>query len=1407
MRRRFGRGRMNRGQGEARGARSTLRAGSRASSRQGALPVTALERGGGGRGAATASPCSRPAPREGATLLVGFSPQDGGRRRARDARPAERAARRAGLRGRIGFALAPDLVDSRRAGGSSCCARPALRFRAHGGLGDSRTTRGRSRRASRASPAVVVTPRQLAAQLDARRGPRDLRCALVEASAGTRREARRRRARRRPRRASWCCSPAASRSCTRRRGRGAARDGRARARRARRSSSESIADCARSARGLAAQAPERSARPRGRRGHARAGCAALLGERRASAAACCSGRSRERTARCSISPRVAEDGRCGRGGRARAHDASRARRDPRRHAGAAPALPALLRRGARAAARGHAAARCSPRASTTRSCCGRSQLLGLETSAYDVRARPQRRVRAFPRDLLPADAAAVRRASAARRRRSSGARREPFAERPAREPLPEREARRAPARRAPARAQRLRASDRAPESASLQDARRGAPSPPRRARERREAARSADAAARGGDRASRRSRSSIWRTSRPRARGRRRRSTPARGVRGRGRGRARRAEARGGDLTPGEEASGARAASAARPRRAPRAPRRESRSEAVPSAELDAEAGAEPTRAARRDCAGDADEIDDEAGLDARRGCRSSRRAGPELRRRGGAGEERVTRSASGASASCAAARASRSGEPEAAPAPAPQLPRRRAAFLAHADRDSVAAAVLLARDLRMVEGIWVYPQADLMTFFRSVATDLREETPIYRGRLRRVAARATRSRRRRSTAAAWPGSTTTSGRPRTSSALREAIGADVVHVSRRRAARCRSCSSRAHAAQPLLRQARRPDHGPLLAARLRALGPALVAPPRRARGEAAASAARGARALLVGRPSRARARGGARAARRRCPQEVEYVAARDFRLVHFGGYALVVVPVPPELDLHLSARIARERYRRAALAGVDRDGRRALSCWRATRARAPRARPRVDGRAPRREARVGRARCPTPTTSRASACATWRATRSASTRWSPRSRWVARSSRGSGATVDRRTSSRSSRRSRAKGRTSARRRCSCASASATCAVAGATRRTPGARGAAVASSCARQRASSASCRTRSRSRRCVAAARRARARAPPFVSLTGGEPLLQPEAVGALAARAARPRAAHPPRDARPRDRRARRSVVDTSTSSRWTGSSRATCAARADPHARRGRAVPRRARAPSCASRGARREVFVKIVVTPASERRRDRSRWPRASRAIDAARLTLVLQPVTPRGAVRERPSAAAHARARRRAPSARLADVRVIPQTHPIYGRSVAPASRRRGRRRRGVASRLSTRASPAETVQAQSPAATWTATRAPTTTRIARALDQGRAPAGIVLRRLVAAARRADQREAEARRRGAHRATLPGQSKPTPLHATVARGRMVAARAAGRGAGRYRRSRILQSRPRSYSRRS
>jgi hypothetical protein len=55
-------------------------------------------------------------------------------------------------------------------------------------------------------------------------------------------------------------------------------------------------------------------------------------------------------------------------------------------------------------------------------------------------------------------------------------------------------------------------------------------------------------------------------------------------------------------------------------------------------------------------------------------------------------------------------------------------------------------------------------------------------------------------------------------------------------------------------------------------------------------------------------------------------PDEVVWVESRDFRLVHFGGQSLVVVHVPEHLDLHLVARLARERYG-AALSLVGREG------------------------------------------------------------------------------------------------------------------------------------------------------------------------------------------------------------------------------------------------------------------------------------------------------------------------------------------------------------------------------------------------------------------------------------------------------------------------------------------------
>ena len=65
---------------------------------------------------------------------------------------------------------------------------------------------------------------------------------------------------------------------------------------------------------------------------------------------------------------------------------------------------------------------------------------------------------------------------------------------------------------------------------------------------------------------------------------------------------------------------------------------------------------------------------------------------------------------------------------------------------------------------------------------------------------------------------------------------------------------------------------------------------------------------------LLAGRPSDL-AKEAAAAPEPPFPAEVDFVAGRDFRLVHFGGYVLVIVPVPPALDPQLTARVARERF------------------------------------------------------------------------------------------------------------------------------------------------------------------------------------------------------------------------------------------------------------------------------------------------------------------------------------------------------------------------------------------------------------------------------------------------------------------------------------------------------------
>jgi hypothetical protein len=249
--------------------------------------------------------------------------------------------------------------------------------------------------------------------------------------------------------------------------------------------------------------------------------------------------------------------------------------------------------------------------------------------------------------------------------------------------------------------------------------------------------------------------------------------------------------------------------------------------------------------------------------------------------------------------------------EPEVAPAP-PRPPRRRAAFLVHADRESIAAGVLLARETRLIEGIWVYPQADLMTFFRSVATDLREEAPIcvigFTASPARDTLQAASLYRNRLTwydHHEWP--------PEDLEGLRRAIGAEAVHVEPTAGgilpAALSACTRRSRFSDKLvdLLVGRFSRHDYERWGRLWwwRLGHIAGRP-----GERRAELD----ALIAGRPSDL-AREAARAAPAPTPAEAEWVAGRDFRLVHFGGFVLARVPVAPELDPYLTARIVRERY------------------------------------------------------------------------------------------------------------------------------------------------------------------------------------------------------------------------------------------------------------------------------------------------------------------------------------------------------------------------------------------------------------------------------------------------------------------------------------------------------------
>jgi organic radical activating enzyme len=182
-----------------------------------------------------------------------------------------------------------------------------------------------------------------------------------------------------------------------------------------------------------------------------------------------------------------------------------------------------------------------------------------------------------------------------------------------------------------------------------------------------------------------------------------------------------------------------------------------------------------------------------------------------------------------------------------------------------------------------------------------------------------------------------------------------------------------------------------------------------------------------------------------------------------------------------------------------------------------------------------------------------------------------------------------------------------------------------------------------------------------VAAARSLEAEAHRFVSLTGGEPLLQPAAVRAVA-EALRPLGPSIHLETHGLAGEAMEGVIENidvvsmdwklASDVRRTGTPpRAAAADFHDAHehflgiAKR---VPR---------------VVVKLVITPQSGDAEIDEAVERIARMHGEA--TLVLQPVTPCGGTRERPTAERMLALSERA-GRQLADVRVIPQTHPIYG---------------------------------------------------------------------------------------------------------------------------------------------
>jgi organic radical activating enzyme len=169
------------------------------------------------------------------------------------------------------------------------------------------------------------------------------------------------------------------------------------------------------------------------------------------------------------------------------------------------------------------------------------------------------------------------------------------------------------------------------------------------------------------------------------------------------------------------------------------------------------------------------------------------------------------------------------------------------------------------------------------------------------------------------------------------------------------------------------------------------------------------------------------------------------------------------------------------------------------------------------------------------------------------------------------------------------------------------------------------------------------------------------FVSLTGGETLLQPQAIAALAP-ALKARGPRIYLETHGLATAALDAVIDAVdvVSMDWKLASEV----RRESDPPRGEVADFHAEHRAFLARALRgAEVFVKAVVTPSTSDA-ELDAMARAVAEVDR-RVLVVVQPVTPRGAVRERPSAARLLQIAARLERT-LEDVRVIPQTHPLYG---------------------------------------------------------------------------------------------------------------------------------------------